>query len=69
MTEENGILKVKPDAQTGGNSDITFTDFEGRTFTSSKMQSMDKSLRISNLGGIADFQEDCRSIMREYTLV
>ena len=55
VTEENGILKVKPDAQTGGNSDITFTDFEGRTFTSSKMQSMDKSLRISNLGGIADF--------------
>jgi hypothetical protein len=55
VTEENGILKVKPDAQTGGNSDITFTDFEGRTFTSNKIQSLDKSLRISNLGGIADF--------------
>lgn len=48
-------MKVKPDAQTGGNSDITFTDFEGRTFTSNKIQSLDKSLRISNLGGIADF--------------
>ena len=55
VTENGGILEVEPDAQTGGNSDITFTDFEGRTFTSSKMQSMDKSLRISNLGGIADF--------------
>lgn len=55
VTENGGILEVEPDAQTGGNSDITFTDFEGRTFTSNKIQSLDKSLRISNLGGIADF--------------
>lgn len=55
VTEENGILKVKPDAQTSSTSNTTFTDFEGRTFTSDKIQSLDKSLRISNLGGIADF--------------
>lgn len=57
VTENGGILEVEPDAQTGGNSDITFTDFEGRTFTSDKIQSMDKSLRISNLSGVADLSK------------
>lgn len=57
VTENGGILEVEPDAQTGGTSNTTFTDFEGRTFTSNKMQSMDKSLRISNLGGIADISK------------
>lgn len=53
VTENGGILEVEPDMSTSGS--LTFTDFEGRTFTSDKIQSMDKSLRISNLGGIADF--------------
>lgn len=57
VTENGGILEVEPDAQTGGNSDITFTDFEGRTFASNKIQSMDKSLRISNLSGVADLSK------------
>lgn len=57
VTENGGILEVEPDAQTGGNSDITFTDFEGRTFTSNKIQSLDKSLRISNLSGVADLSK------------
>lgn len=57
VTENGGILEVEPDAQTGGTSNTTFTDFEGRTFTSNKIQSLDKSLRISNLGGIADISK------------
>lgn len=57
VTENGGILEVEPDAQTGGTSNTTFTDFEGRTFASNKIQSMDKSLRISNLGGIADISK------------
>jgi hypothetical protein len=58
VTEKGGILEVEPDAQTGGGgSNITFTDFEGRTFTSDKIQSLDKSFRISNLGGIADISK------------
>ena len=57
VTENGGILEVEPDAQTGGTSNTTFTDFEGRTFTSNKIQSLDKSLRISNLSGVADLSK------------
>lgn len=53
VTEDGGILKVTPDASTGGGA-ITFTEIDGKTFTSDKITSMDKSVNIHNFNGAAD---------------
>lgn len=48
VKEDGGILKVEPDAP------ITFIDSQGREFEPTKVQSLSKKIRISNLGGVAD---------------
>jgi hypothetical protein len=53
IEDKNGTVEVTPDS--GGA--VTFTDFEGRDFTANKIQSLDKSLRISNLSGVADLSK------------
>lgn len=53
VTEDGGILKVTPDAATNGGA-ITFTEIDGKTFTSDKITSMDKSVNIHNANGVAD---------------
>lgn len=51
VTEDGGILKVTPDASSGGGSSLTFVDDQSREFTGSKVQSLSKKVRIRNVGG------------------
>lgn len=48
----NGDIEVS-----GIVADITFVDSDNKEFTSNKIQSLDKSIRVSNLGGVADLSK------------
>lgn len=53
VNEVGGIVEITPDVTTS--QTIKFIDDNKREFTADKVQSLDKTIRISNLGGIADF--------------